>query len=261
VVQLNAGKIRKGKKRTYDPGCIVTIPLNPNSRFPKGYNLMFGEEENPQWISDPQTGMVRAYYKWKIGKIGIDSPAGWIAFSNTSRGYSFVEMFDYEPGGEYPDDGATVECWTVGEGIVEGLDYSESGIYLMETEVLSTLRDIKPGKSTRFKIEWGACRCPGLISAVSEGGCFSKPLTAVRQDSLVKLEAELGVFDVGTLLLWWINDTGERIKSEDISKVSPLEEVVLNHRFTPPQNASAVELGVIREFDREINLLANERVK
>lgn len=257
VVQLNAGKPVDAQRQTYDPGCIVTTPLNPNSRFPNGYNLMFGEEDNPQWVCDLQNGIFRATYQWKIGKVGIDSPGGWIAFSNTSQGYSFVEMFEYVPGGVYPDDGATVECWTVGAGVVESLDYSESGIYLMETEVLSTIREIQPGDSTGFLIEWGACRCPGEIREVSGGGCFSGPLTATRRDSTVKLQAELGVFDAGILQLWWIDEAGGRIKSEYICQVSPLEEVIVDHRFIPPEKAGGVELGVIREFDREIIILAN----
>jgi hypothetical protein len=257
VVQLNAAKLGNHSEQGHDSSCVVTAPLDPNSRFPRGFNVMFGEENNPQWTGDQQSGLFKASYQWKIGKVGIDSPGGWIAFSNNSQGYGFVEQFDYELGGEYPDDGATVECWTVGDGVVESLDYSENQIYLMETEVLSTMRDIHPGKSTYFTIEWGACRCPGTIVEVSDGGCFSKSLSAARQEEMVKVEAELGVFDVGALNLWWINENGERITTEQICRVSPQNEVVLENIFTPPEAAVGVEIGVIRDSDSGIRMAAN----
>ena len=62
--------------------------------------------------------------------------------------------FAYVPDGEYPDGGATVECWTVGAGQVANLDYADSGIYLMETEVLSPLSTIAPGADGQL--------CPGM---------------------------------------------------------------------------------------------------
>ncbi len=92
-----------------------------------------------------ERGLFKGQYLWEIGKVGIDSNAGWIAFSQGSAGYAFAERFGYEEGAEYPDDGVTVECWTVGAGQVANLDYGETEIYLMETEVLSPLRTIAPG--------------------------------------------------------------------------------------------------------------------
>ena len=120
--------------------------------------------------------MLRADYRWQIGKVGIDSTAGWIAFNQGSQGMAFVEHFAYVPDGEYPDGGATVECWTVGAGQVANLDYAESGIYLMETEVLSPLFTIAPGETANFALEWASCRCDGPVVDVQAGGCATQPL-------------------------------------------------------------------------------------
>ena len=101
---------------------------------------------------------------------------GWIAFSNSAQGYAFAERFTYFPEAEYPDQGATVECWTVGRGKVANLDYENSQIYLMETEVLSPFYTFQPGETHSCRIEWGACRAAGRIMEVHRAGCVHQPL-------------------------------------------------------------------------------------
>jgi hypothetical protein len=124
---------------------------------------------------------VVAKYHWEIGKIGSDAYApdlqsGWIAFSNPAERLAFAERFPVIPGEEYPDNGSTVECWTVGKGKVANLDYEHSDIYLMETEVLSPFYTFQPNESHTFRIEWGAARYTGPILDVQEGGCASQKL-------------------------------------------------------------------------------------
>jgi hypothetical protein len=125
---------------------------------------------------DLERGLFTGRYRWEIGKVGIDSPGGWIAFSNGAAGYAFTERFNVFPDGEYPDGGATVECWTVGKGRVANLDYEKSEIYLMETEILSPLYRFEPGESRSFIIQWGACRCPGAVIEASDAGCTTRAL-------------------------------------------------------------------------------------
>ena len=71
VVQLDAGRELPGGARSHDPSCCVTVPVNPHSRFERGFNVMFGAEDNPQW--QVRDGLLRAAYQWQIGKIGMDS--------------------------------------------------------------------------------------------------------------------------------------------------------------------------------------------
>ena len=168
VVQLRAERTLADGSRAHDPSCVVTTPVNPQSRFPRGFNVMFGAEDNPQW--QVAGGLLRAGYQWQIGKVGVDTQAGWIAFCQAAQQAAFVERFAFTPGAEYPDGGATVECWTIGAGQVANLDYADSGIYLMETEVLGPLTAIAPGATVNFAIEWGSCRsCFGRILL---GGSF-----------------------------------------------------------------------------------------
>ena len=137
---------------------------------------MFGDENNPQWKVDAEKQLFVGQYQWEIGKVGLDSPAGWIAFSNRAQGYAFAARFTYFPNAEYPDQGATVECWTVGRGKVANLNYENSQIYLMEAEVLSPFYTFQPGETRACRIEWGVCRCAGQVVELNEAGCVHQPL-------------------------------------------------------------------------------------
>ena len=257
VVQLNAARRLADGSLTYEPGCTITAPLNPNSKFLNGFYVMFGEQENPQWRLDRNQGLVVADYAWEIGKIGADACAsdgqnGWIAFSNTTQGYAFAERFPVYPGEEYPDSGSTVECWTVGKGKVANLDYEHSGIYLMETEVLSPLYTLQPAESRSFQIEWGVCRTAGRIVDVQPGGCASQKLSAQLVSADVRLTGSLGVFDVGQLLLNWHGADGEEISPIFLGEVNPTEVVALDKVLRAPAGATVARLSVLAEADRVV---------
>ena len=254
VVQLNAARRLPDGSLTYEPGCTVTMPLNPMSKFSKGFNVMFGAQDNPQWNVDRNQGLVVADYAWEIGKIGSDACApdgqsGWIAYSNTAQGFAFAERFPVFPGEEYPDNGSTVECWTVGKGKVANLDYEHSGIYLMETEVLSPFYTFQPGESHSFQIEWGACRTAGRIIDVQPGGCASQMLYAQGAPGEVHLTGSFGVFDAGRLLLTWLDAAGEAIGSTLLGDVNPNVLVVFNEVLQPPAGAMAAVISVLAEAD------------
>lgn len=254
VVQLQAGRTLADGSLAHDPSCTVTVPVNPRSRFPRGYNVMFGADDNPQWqVAD---GLLRAGYQWAIGKVGLDSPAGWIAFHQGSQQAAFVAQFSHTPGADYPDAGATVECWTVGAGQVANLDYADSGIYLMETEVLGPLTTIEPGASSHFAIEWGSCRCAGAVTAVQAGGCAAVPLTVQPAGDDVRLTGSLGVFDAGQLVIVWRDSMGQEVGRVTDQRVDPLKPLELDVAVPRPPGATAVELRVRADADGVERLLA-----
>ena len=242
VVQLRAEYTLAGGSRAHDPSCTVTAPVNPQSRFPRGYNVMFGAEDNPQW--QVEEGLFRAGYRWEIGKVGLDSPGGWIAFSQPSQQAAFIERFAYAPGAEYPDGGATVECWTVGAGQVANLDYANSGIYLMETEVLGPLTTLAPGATTHFPIAWGCCRCAGAVLDVQAAGCTSARLATSPQAENVHLRGGFGVFDAGHLIAVWRDAEGRELARTPLHPVNPLTALTIDVTLRKPDAADRVELRV-----------------
>lgn len=257
VIQLRAERKDAEGVWQYDPNCSVTAPLNPKSRFARGYNVMFGDEENPQWQIDEEQNLFVGRYLWEIGKVGIDSPAGWIAFNQGTEGYAFAELFEFEEGASYPDDGVTIECWTVGAGKVANLDYEQTSIYLMETEVLSPLRTIAPGETTTFRLTWGACRCPGIIVDVNEAGCTAQPLSASVNDGFVRLRGQFGVFDRGELALICKGGDKQVIERLPLGEVDPLMAVLLDRTLPLPPGAEYVELHVTADAGRQFHLLAS----
>ncbi len=242
VVQLRAERRTPEGKLAFDPNCFVTAPLNSSSRFSRGFKVMFGEAENPQWQIDEQNGLFKGQYLWEIGKVGIDSHAGWIAFSQGTEGYAFVERFQYEEGGEYPDDGVTLECWTVGAGQVANLDYSATEIYLMETEVLGPLRTIEPGDSSSLSIEWGVCRCPGPVIDVNDAGCVAEALQTTAADGYLHFSGKFGVFDVGQLSLLWLGEQDQIIAQESLGGVDPLSAVLLDRVLLIPDGTHSLRI-------------------
>lgn len=245
VAQLRAERRDDDGTITFEPGCVVTTPVHPNSVFPRGFNVMFGAEDNPQWQIDVAAGLFRASYQWQIGKVGLDSTAGWIAFSNSAAGCAFAEQFDYQPGAHYPDGGASVEVWTVGAGQVGNLNYEGTGIYLMETEVLSPLRVIEPQSSIDFRITWGACRADGAILACDDAGASVLPLSVTADaHGRVRVQYRGGVFDAGTLTLVWGNQAGEPLVEVPVGTVDPLTLVMIDRILPRPQGARIVQLKV-----------------
>lgn len=257
VMQLRAERRLPDGSVTHEPECVVTAPVNPDSRYPRQFNVIFGDEDNPQWRVDDERGLFVAPYMWEIGKVGIDSPDGWIAFLNAASSYAFAERFDVAPEGTYPDDGATVECWTIGKGQVENLDYDDSDIYLMETEVLSPFYDIEPGEERSFTITWGSCRCPGeLIVHVSDGGCAGERLSAEKHGDTIQLTGRFGTFYVGDLLLAWVGEDDRDLSTLPLKRATPLAAVTLDRVVEPPPGALRAELRVLTAANGETRTLA-----
>jgi hypothetical protein len=257
VVQLAAERVTADGRLSPQGECVVTAPLNPQTKFEQGYYVMFGDAQNPQWKSNRQTGLFIGDYKWEIGKVGLDSRGGWAAFVNKSNQQAFAARYPAFEGVEYPDDGSGVEFWTVGRGKVANLDYEKSDIYLMEVEILSPFQHIEPGQTATFKIEWGACRCPGPIVKVTEGGCIGTDLRLERMGEQIHILGEFGVFDEGQLQLDWIGPSNLTLRSLDLGAVSPLNVVSLNEMFSIPEGASRARL-VVQTYDGQCVLTETE---
>ena len=109
---------------------------------------------------DADSGLLAVQYQGIVGKIGVHSPAGWIAFADQQTGFALCMQFPYVPGAEYPDNGATVECWTESPGAPSPIPISSPG-YILEAEVLSPLYTLQAGEVVEQRVTWSAAYCPG----------------------------------------------------------------------------------------------------
>lgn len=130
----------------------------------------------------------------------------------------------------------------MGAGEVGNFDYSDSDVYLMETEVLGPMQTMAPGASISFSMQWRGCRCVGPIIDVLDGGCTGQALLATTKDGYLQLNGEFGAFDAGDLLLRWYQ-MGDGLPSEDVvGFVDPLTAIHLDLKVPAVDGVATVEL-------------------
>jgi hypothetical protein len=240
-------------------------PLNPHSQFPAGYRVMFGEPDNPSFRSDRQRGLLEVQYRYQVGKIGLDSAAGWVATVDGSAGAVFVQRFVYEPQAEYPD-GASVEFWHNGVGTIHAYgkdmvmdDNPQTNPYVFESEVLSPFARLDPGQSYSWSWEWFTANVGGdyPVLACTPAGLVAEPFTATRHAQSVTLRGRLGVFYAGTLQAEFLDGDNQIIATAPVAnRVSPLEAVVLNVDLPTPATTAVVRLTLMDPQGSEVGELA-----
>jgi hypothetical protein len=60
----------KADGTAHNPLLQAWCPLNPQSKFPQGYGVIFGEKNNPSFQPDAARGLMHVQYQYKVGKIG-----------------------------------------------------------------------------------------------------------------------------------------------------------------------------------------------
>lgn len=243
VVQLDCSQTSPTGVVEPRSGCRLYVPMNPASRHQRGYVVLFGPEDNPQW-RHAEPNLVEVDYQATLGKIGIDSLRGWLAFTDAKGDHVFAARFTYEPGRDYPDRGSSVECWTQGPGIAAGVDWSRPGflLYLLEAEILAPLVTLRPGESANTTIHWAATRCPAPIVDVSPAGCVSTPPSVVQRAGEAHLRGVFGVFQPCHLAALFRHRDGTALTTVDLGEASPLAPVRLDTAVAIPEAASGVDL-------------------
>jgi hypothetical protein len=248
-------------------------PINPDSMYHKGYNVMFGLVGHLSYKPDYENGMMRVHYDYRVGKIGMDSSAGWIATLDATDGYVFVHRFDYEPGRAYPDN-ASVEFWLNGLGELTAWGSQlekmpEDTPYLMESEVLSPFAWLEPGESYTFSYDWYSAKVPvgtGVI-ACSDIGVTCKAMSAEVCDGKLKIDGDFGVFYKGYCRLALLDKDGRDIrKVGDKVPVTPLKALVLSETklaqdITVPEDAVKLRVNLYDAKGQYIGELCKTAIK
>jgi hypothetical protein len=175
------GTPKAPKREPLGTDLVAWAPLSPRSRHPKGYRVMFGPEDNPQFeVIEPAKGagrLLRIAYDHAVGKVGIDAGRGWLAVTHDDGNWNitsnpdrepchlWAQTFEAEPGKEHPD-GACIEFRTSGSGkvVIDGMEetFAESEPLLLESEVLSPFFRLEPGEKATFstRIHLGVAKGP-----------------------------------------------------------------------------------------------------
>lgn len=245
VMQHNAAN-RSGDG--YDRNMRVYCPLNPDSVYPKGYHITHGPEDHSSFQPDESGRMVVTHYERKMGKIGVDNAAGWIATVHGTAGYALVQRFPYYPEKEYPDQ-ASVEVWHHGPyGPKAAQTDPKTFPYFLESELLSPFAQLAPGESYTFSSDWYATAIGGNYPVLdcTEAGIVCEPLTAKVTKNEMTVEGRFGVFRRGTARIVFFDSQGKLLGNAPFQHaVSPLEPLVVAEAFSlPPQDAAALALLV-----------------
>lgn len=245
-------------------------PLNPNSRFAKGYSVTFGAPANPAFQPEAKRGLMRVQYQYRVGKIGLDSDAGWVATVNGENGTVFVQRFRFEPGKAYPD-GASVEFWLNGAGQIHAYNKemvmstnAAENPYVLESEILSPLAQLRPGQSYTWHYDWYAASVGGNfpISHCSDLGVVSAPLRVETASGQLRLKGRFGVFVPGCVRAEFRDGTGRTLAKADLpQKASPLEALVLDQEVQAPRGATVIKLLLVGSNGKSLGELGEAKLR
>jgi len=239
-----------------NPELYMYIPLNPKSKFPGGFQMLFGDAQNPSYQATEDGKMLRIHYHYRVGKVIADSDKGWYAVVNGQKNICLVENFTYYPSADYPD-GASVESWNDGPGTASLgpfdmvlPDDPEKTLYFMESEVMSPYATLLPGEEYSFPCYWAACRAPNPIREAVWAGAISEPLAGKVEGTLVMLKGVFGVFTPGTAEATFYSVQGEELNHETLQAVDPREVFRLEQSLAIPPGAFRVSV-LVRDTDGE----------
>ena len=232
--------------------CWLYVPTDPARERP--YDVMFGDD-NPQYQLDAKSGLLAVQYQGIVGKIGVRSPAGWIAFADRQTGFALCMQFAYEPDAEYPDNGATVECWTEAPGAPSPLPIRSPG-YILEAEVLSPLHTIRPHEMKMQQVVWSAATCPAPIIDVADVGCMHQPLAVDVDAGWARIQGVFGCFLDGRAEIECLDAAGEVVSRVDLGPVSPLRALHVDVSARVEDCASQIRLNILDADGKPAGALA-----
>jgi hypothetical protein len=274
IWQVTQHNVANRKGPGFDGNIRVYCPINPRSMHPKGYKVIYGRMDNPEF--NAKDGMVSIRYMHLVGKIGMDCSAGWYALVSGSYGCVFVERFSWENEREYPDD-ASFELWTQGAGTILAYgkqvkmpDRLAENPYVVETEVLSPFAHLKPGESSSCHSDWYVAKIGGNLPVVdcTNVGVTCVPLQAsLSRGNLTIRGGHFGVFENGQATLAFVDVDGNEIgRGSARVAVSPKKPLTLEELsklvegVEIPSGVVQLSLIVIDDSAETVGSLALSRI-
>jgi hypothetical protein len=250
-----------------NPDLYMYVPVNRHSMFPRGFYNPYGDSRHPSYQVQHGGSMMHIHYLYRVGKVALDSAAGWYAVVNGQKNICFVENFKYFPGQEYPDN-ASVEEWNDGPGTISRdswdqtlADDPKQTPYFLESEVISPFATLDPGEEYSFTVNWSPTRAPNPIRTTNWAGAISEPLTARVDGGQIQLYGVFGVFTPGTIEAVFYSNLGEVLAHEVLQAVDPREVVRLDKSVPLPEGTFRVSVRVLDADGENRGFLGNVVLK
>ncbi|KAA6300171.1 MAG: hypothetical protein EZS26_003687 [Candidatus Ordinivivax streblomastigis] len=239
----------------------LLCPLNPDSRFEKGFDVIFGDKENPSYRITADSSKFEAEYLYKVGKVGIDSPGNWVATLNPKTGDVFVQKYAFVADAVYPEN-SSVEVWTNGIGRYHAFGQDMAGEndptqnpYILESEILSPYASLKPNEEYHWSFRWFATNLgegeTRIWNCMEAGVIASEPKAIILAKNGghldIQLSGKFGVFYPGKLVAEVLNSKGktltEVVLKEDISPLHPVR--LQNMDMKVPLEGAVLKLNIL----------------
>lgn len=246
-----------------NPRLYMYIPLNPQSKFPQGFRQLLGDTRHPSYTVLHGGRMMRAHYLYSVGKIGVDSNAGWYAVVNGQKDLAYVETFRYFPGMSYPDD-SSIATWNNGPGTIRFgpreltlADNPRQTPYFYEAETISPYATLDPFEEYSFAVGWAPTRVTDPIRDAIWTGAISEPLTAEPKGERVRLRGVFGVFEPGKVEAIFYSILGEELGRVALQATDPREVVRIDKEIAAPSEAFRVAVNLKDSQDYDLGALGN----
>lgn len=251
VIQMNAGDL------DYPGRYQVICPANPFSRFEDGYTVMHGVVNSPQFKRN-SSGNVEIDFQYLIGKVGMDSVAGWMAYSDRTTGKVMVIRYNAYPQASYPEN-TSVQVWTQGRGMIYSRnritefpgDVTVNPPYL-EMELLGPLENLRPGTASHFEYSLSTCTIPSdcTVLQVTENVVVAGDNFEIGENGDLRVSVKLGAVLAGWVRLK-ILDSGRyeiRNSSEKYWRIDPVSGLEIDAIIAKQDLANASWVS-IRLYD------------
>lgn len=253
VCQIDMPGVNRGKQYQ------IVCPVNTNSKFENGYKVMHGVVNNPQNKFDSYGNLV-VDYQYLVGKVGLDTNSNWIAYIDKTTGKVLVLTFQYQEGETYPEH-TSVHIWSQGRGLIhsrnkitEFRNDEQLNPPYMEMELLSPLRDIKPGEKMEYEYRMLASTIPSgsEIKSANKWGVIASPLQIITRNDGIAITAKYGVYTDGRikLMLREASEPGNQFCLLE-TQVSPFEGITINQNIKQDLLTGHYTSLTIEMYDKE----------
>jgi hypothetical protein len=221
-----------GKATMFHRNLRAWTPIYRHSRYPKGYRVMFGPEDAPQFstVDSPAGKLFRLEYRHQAGKAALDTNSEWLAVTQEAPDFLYAHTFPVKPDAEYPD-GASVEFWTSGPGSIQlgdtAVTMEEKEPWLVESELLSPYVKLAPGEKHAFATSIHLAHGTGPVLHVTENTAVLEQPAWTRG----KLAGTIAFFRDGSLSL--AGSAGGAIRDVRAGEVVDLSALSLSAGPTP----------------------------
>lgn len=237
-ISQHPGALAPGETFTRD--ARVLVPLNPESRHHLGFASLLGSPVSEQYF--PENGILRVEYLGKETLAGVDSYAGWAAYSDRRNDVVLVKLALLNSARSYPGANLTTTVYTAPSAV-------ESYLQLA---FRSPLAELKPKEEVTFTVWYAAARCPQPIVHATAAGVVNTPLKAEKLGDSVHLTGTFGVFYTGFATVEFYDLDGKPLARTQPVPVTPLQPYLMDTMAPLPDGA--VRAALLIQTSRRVDV-------